>query len=205
MTTVGTSFSVSHGGAIVRAGTLGSDDIVRLPAGDYLISLDSNPPTQALVALESEVRHTVVFSASLEGASHTSWRDSAEYSACDEALVALEEAPSRAVSPPAAPAAADPSPEVATIYNRVVPEAPKAEPKARREVSFQVEGGTVEVWRNLRARRTSDFAVLVRHASVGSGPRMIYRGNDFAVAEATAVSARDTLRAGGSLDLPDTP
>ncbi len=201
MTTVGTPFTVATGGATVGAGTLGTDEVMRLPAGDYVVRLDSNPPQQAQVTLESEVRHTVVFSSTAhDGGSHTARRDSAEYSVCDEPAGVLETSSPPDPMPaltldPTVPAPAKAAPRAAPPRER--------EPKARREALFELEGGSVEVWQNLRPNRTSDWAVVVRHPSVGPNV-MIYTGDDRAVAQTTAESARDTLRSGGSLDLPGT-
>jgi len=221
MTTVGTSFNVSYGGTTVGAGALGSGDVIRLPPGEYLVELDSNPPMQLQIALESEVRHTVVFNASAEEIPPMFWRDSAEYFSCNEALAKLEEMhglpettenwvamdavmgstledstpdPAMAMddtfSSPAAPAPPTPV---------AVPVARERQPRARREALFEIEGGTVEVWRNLRSERTADFAVFVRHSSIGPTVQRIYSGNDLAEAEATALAARNSLRSGGSL------
>ena len=45
----------------------------------------------------------------------------------------------------------------------------------------------------------ADFAVFVRHSSIGPTVQRIYSGNDLAEAEATALAARNSLRSGGSL------
>jgi hypothetical protein len=239
MTTVGTSFNVSYGGTTVGAGTLGSGDVIRLPAGEYLVELDSNPPMQLQIALESEVRHTVVFNASAEEVPPMYWRDSAEYFSCDEALAKLEEMhglpettenlvamDAVTTSAPEGLAAMDtvkdsrledstPDPAMARDDNFSSPAAPapptrvavpvarERQPRARREVLFEIEGGTVEVWRNLRSERTADFAVFVRHSSIGPTVQRIYSGNDLAKAEATALAARNSLRSGGSLPSSD--
>ncbi len=56
----------------------------------------------------------------------------------------------------------------------------------------------MELWRNLRPDRKSDWGVIVRHPSVGAKPRMIHSGNNRGVAEAIAESTRDMLDDGES-------
>ena len=67
---------------------------------------------------------------------------------------------------------------------------------------LQVESGSVEVWRNLRPDRSSDWGVVVRHPSVENGLAMIYSGDDPERAEQAARDARDTLSRQGLLDPP---
>jgi hypothetical protein len=198
MTTVGTPFSVSWRGITAGAGTLGSDDVLLLPAGEYLVTLDSDPPRQAPVVLESEVRHTLVFDGDATHAGHKAWREGAEYSACDEQVAALE-----ASSSPESRRASTASSRGGAVAKRAPLGASEQDiggPKARREALFQLEDGTVEVWQNLRSDRTADWGVVVRHPSVGSTPRMIFSGNDRSLALAAAEKAHETLRVEGSLD-----
>ena len=52
--TVGTTYRVSREGTTVATGTLGADDLILLPAGDYVVELDSRPPHEVPVTLASE-------------------------------------------------------------------------------------------------------------------------------------------------------
>ena len=69
-------------------------------------------------------------------------------------------------------------------------------------MTLHVENGSVEVWRNLRPDRSSDWGVVVRHPSLEKGLAMIYSGDDSERAEQAARDARDTLNRQGFLDLP---
>ncbi len=42
--TAGTPFSVWRGSQFVGRGTLGADEVLQLPAGDYALRLESDPP-----------------------------------------------------------------------------------------------------------------------------------------------------------------
>ncbi|UCE87722.1 MAG: VWA domain-containing protein, partial [Deltaproteobacteria bacterium] len=52
--TVGTRFQVRRGGSPVAEGTLGTDDVIRLPEGEYVVALESTPPYETTVALTRE-------------------------------------------------------------------------------------------------------------------------------------------------------
>ncbi len=175
-TAVGTSFRLQRGDTVVGEGNLGANEVLRVPAGEYSLQLDSAPPRELVLTLESEVKHTVVFSRDKQGVSHSEQRDEAEYSMCEQ---------------PALPAKADPSGAEASDG-----------PKARRTLMFEVESGRVEVWQNLRPDRSADWGVMVRHPSVENGRAMIYSGDDPAMAEQAARDARDTLLQQGSLNRP---
>jgi len=49
--TVTTSFSVYQGNTEVATGSLGSNDMMLLPEGDYRVQLHSSPPVEATVSL----------------------------------------------------------------------------------------------------------------------------------------------------------
>jgi hypothetical protein len=173
---------VTYHDAVLGQGTLGSGDVLRLPAGDYVVKLDSIPPQRAQVSLESSVRQTVEFVPIEERKVETATSNDIEYSACEESAEVLAAAGTQATRH--APAKIAPS---------RAKSGGKGAPKARREALFDVSGGSVEIWRNLRPDRKSDWGVIVRHPSVGAKPRMIHSGNDRAVAAAIAKSTRDML------------
>jgi hypothetical protein len=52
--TVGTPYAVRSTGRVVAEGTLGIDDPIRLPAGDYTLRIESRPPYEVPIRLESE-------------------------------------------------------------------------------------------------------------------------------------------------------
>ena len=68
-----------------------------------------------------------------------------------------------------------------------------------------VDGGSVEVWRNLRPDRSADWGVVVRHPSADEGVSMIHSGNDRRMAERIAREARDSLESRGTVEAPAQP
>jgi hypothetical protein len=58
--TVGTTFRVLRKGIPVAAGTLGADEIIRLPAGEYAVRIDSEPALEVSAFLSSEKNLTLV-------------------------------------------------------------------------------------------------------------------------------------------------
>jgi Mg-chelatase subunit ChlD len=96
--TVGTAFRVSRAGQVVAAGTLGTDETIRLPSGAYTVHLDSRPPREVPVELASEEAFTLLLERRQETVTHQALRSPAEYFACRE--------PSVAGSSPGQPAAA---------------------------------------------------------------------------------------------------
>ena len=159
------------------------------------------PPREASITLDSEVRHSLVFNAEANNASNADfqmWRDQTGYATClelSELVATAPPAPKRlaaASAPRPAPGPASVAPSAST------PAGPT--PLSRRTVAFEVEGGRIEVWQNLRPRRTADWGVLVRHPSFGPKPVMIHSGNDEAAAQRAAVKARDDLRRNNAFD-----
>jgi hypothetical protein len=58
--TVGTSFRVTRQGTPVAAGTLGADDRIPLPEGDYVVEFDSKPARKVPVRLVAEEATTLL-------------------------------------------------------------------------------------------------------------------------------------------------
>jgi Mg-chelatase subunit ChlD len=81
--TVGTRFELQRDGAPVADGTLGADEVIRLPEGEYVFQLDSAPPYEAPVALASEEALTLVLERRGSDVSRQARRAPAVYSACD--------------------------------------------------------------------------------------------------------------------------
>lgn len=59
-TTVGTPFRVWSGNAVVARGTIGAEEPILLPAGEYRLQLDSTPPFELPVSLGAEEGLTLV-------------------------------------------------------------------------------------------------------------------------------------------------
>ncbi|MCZ6784788.1 MAG: VWA domain-containing protein [Proteobacteria bacterium] len=166
-TTVGTTFQVWRGSELVAQGTLGADEVMQLPAGSYRVHLDSRPPQEMEIALESEVHYRVVFQRDGNDVSHATWRDTVEYAFCENVAPGSD-------AVPAAPG--------------------ENAPRSRRTARLEIATGSVEIWQNLRAERSADWGVVVRHPSLKKGQVMAWSGNDADVAERAAEGLRAALQ-----------
>jgi hypothetical protein len=83
--TVGTTYRVSREGTTVARGTLGADDLILLPAGDYVVELDSKPPHEVPVTLASEESLALVLARDGDAVSHSRRRGPADYRVCEDA------------------------------------------------------------------------------------------------------------------------
>jgi hypothetical protein len=81
--TVGTRFEVRRDGEPVADGTLGADEVIRLPEGEYVFQLDSAPPYDTPVALTSEEALTLVLERNGSDVSREARRVPATYTACE--------------------------------------------------------------------------------------------------------------------------
>jgi hypothetical protein len=81
-TTVGTPYRLSREGTPVARGTLGSDERILLPAGDYRLELDSTPPVAMPVSLVSEEALTLVLRREGAEVLHTLTSEPTEYVLC---------------------------------------------------------------------------------------------------------------------------
>lgn len=61
-TTVGTPFRIRHGDDTVASGTLGAEEAIRLPPGQYRLLLDSTPRRELALRVPAEERTTLVLS-----------------------------------------------------------------------------------------------------------------------------------------------
>jgi len=84
-TTVGTSYRVLRGEETVARGNLGSGDVIRLPAGEYRLRLESKPPREVPVTLVSEETVDLVLLREGDEVVHAETRSAADYVSCDEA------------------------------------------------------------------------------------------------------------------------
>jgi Mg-chelatase subunit ChlD len=83
--TVGTSYRVSREGVAIADGTLGANDRILLPAGEYVVELDSKPPHAVPVTLTSEERLTLELARDGDAVSHSRRSGSVDYRACEDA------------------------------------------------------------------------------------------------------------------------
>jgi Ca-activated chloride channel family protein len=101
--TVGTAYRVMRDGDQVADGTLGADDLILLPEGDYLVHVDSAPPHQVPVRLAAEENLTMLLQRDRGQVSQSERRRSAEYTSCADPLQAttVRRRPAAPAGPPA--------------------------------------------------------------------------------------------------------
>ena len=80
--TVGTRFRVFDGDTVVANGSLGSDEQLLLPEGDYRVQLDSVPPHQVEISLAPRDDLTLMLEKQAGAVLHSERRDRVEYIAC---------------------------------------------------------------------------------------------------------------------------
>jgi Mg-chelatase subunit ChlD len=79
---VGTSFEVLRAKRVVARGTLGADDRIRLPAGDYVVRFESAPPHRVSLKLASEETTLLVLERERGRVAARTQRAGIEYAAC---------------------------------------------------------------------------------------------------------------------------
>jgi len=79
---VGTSYRVSRAGTTLATGTLGTRDVIHLPADDYMVEFDSTPPRVVPLSLRSEESLTLSIARSGNTISHGERRRPARYFDC---------------------------------------------------------------------------------------------------------------------------
>ena len=88
--TVATAFSVFKGATEVASGSLGADETLYLPEGDYRIVLHSSPPQEAEVRLAPRDHVTVTLEKRGDFVAQSESRDSIEYRSCQDAVARIE-------------------------------------------------------------------------------------------------------------------
>jgi len=88
--TVATSFSVFKGSTEVASGSLGSDESVYLPEGDYRVVLHSSPPQSVDVSLAPRDRVTLTLDKRAGNVSHYEHRGDMEYRSCQDVVATIE-------------------------------------------------------------------------------------------------------------------
>ena len=88
--TVATSFSVFKGSTEVANGSLGSDEPLSLPEGDYRIEFDSSPPQNVQISLASGEQLTLTLEKKGDYVSHFERRDRIEHRSCEDVDASIE-------------------------------------------------------------------------------------------------------------------
>jgi Mg-chelatase subunit ChlD len=88
--TVATSFSVFKGSTEVANGSLGSDEPLFLPGGDYRVELDTSPPQNVQVSLAPGDRLTLTLEKQGDQVSHFERRNRLPYTSCEDAIASME-------------------------------------------------------------------------------------------------------------------
>ncbi len=88
--TVGTSFSVFKGNIEIANGSLGSDEPLYLPGGDYRVEFDSSPPQIVEISLAARDRVTLTLEKEGGFVSHFERRNRMQHKSCDDVVAAIE-------------------------------------------------------------------------------------------------------------------
>jgi hypothetical protein len=88
--TVATSYSVYKDGTEVASGSLGSDEVMFLPKGDYRVRLNSSPPQEARVSLEPRDKVTLTLEKRGGVVSQFERRGELPHMSCEEAIASSE-------------------------------------------------------------------------------------------------------------------
>lgn len=88
--TVATSYSVYQEGTEVANGSLGSDEVVFLPEGDYRVRLDSSPPQEARVTLDPRDKVTLMLEKRGDVVSQSERRGELPRMSCEDAIASNE-------------------------------------------------------------------------------------------------------------------
>ncbi len=96
--TVATSFSVYKGNVEVASGSLGSDETMFLPKGDYRVELHSSPPQ--IVPISLTPRDSIALTLEKVGGKvyHVADRQTIEHRACDDVVARIERLENRRAS-----------------------------------------------------------------------------------------------------------
>ena len=88
--TVATSYTVYQGDTVVGTGSLGSEEVLYLPEGDYRVHLDSTPPQQASISLAPRDKVTLLLEKRGGMVSQSEARDELPHMSCEEAIAAQQ-------------------------------------------------------------------------------------------------------------------
>ena len=93
--TVATAFSVFKGNIEVANGSLGSNEALFLPEGNYRVELDSSPPQNVQVSLAPGDRTTLTLEKQGDYVSHFARRNSMQDRSCEDVVARIERLESR--------------------------------------------------------------------------------------------------------------
>ena len=88
--TVATSFSVFKGSIEVASGSLGSDERLFLPEGEYRVELDSSPPKSVQISLAPRDQLKLTLQKEKDVVSHFERRDRMEHRSCEDVVASIE-------------------------------------------------------------------------------------------------------------------
>ncbi len=88
--TVGTSFSVFKGNIEIANGSLGSDEPLYLPGGNYRVEFDRSPPHNVQISLAARERVTLTLEKEGGVVSHFERRNRMQHKSCDDVVAAIE-------------------------------------------------------------------------------------------------------------------
>ena len=88
--TVATSFSVFKGNIEVASGSLGSDEPLFLPEGEYRVELDSSPPKSVEISLAPRDQLKLTLQKERDLVSHFERRDRMEHRSCEDVVASIK-------------------------------------------------------------------------------------------------------------------
>jgi len=88
--TVSTSFSVFKGSIEVANGSLGSNEPLFLPGGDYRVEIGSSPPQNVQISLEPRDQLTLTLEKVGNRVSHFERRNRLPFTSCEDAIASIE-------------------------------------------------------------------------------------------------------------------
>ncbi len=88
------------GNTEVATGSLGSDEPVYLPEGDYRVELYSSPPRNMQITLAPRDRVTLTLEKDGDFVSHFERRDRIQYRSCEDVVAVIERLDARQESQP---------------------------------------------------------------------------------------------------------
>jgi len=88
--TVATSFSVFKGNIEVANGSLGSDERLFLPEGEYRVELDSSPPKSVQISLAPGDQLQLTLQKERDVVSHFERRDRMEHRSCEDVVASIK-------------------------------------------------------------------------------------------------------------------
>ena len=88
---VGTSFRVFKGSTEIANGSLGSGETILLPEGDYRVKLDSQPPKETQISLDSRDGLTLTLAREGDRISTSERRAELPYTSCEAVVARIEQ------------------------------------------------------------------------------------------------------------------